>query len=95
MISKTLKTDVGFCGTKLGFEAKNVSSHSLRTAGVMALLCSVVDSDIIKLIGSWYSNEILRYLRVQSDTLMRNLLQLMLTHVKYSFLPHQYYVPCF
>ena len=35
MISKTLKTNVGFFGPNLGFEAKDVSALSLRAAGAM------------------------------------------------------------
>ena len=51
MISKFLKTAVGFCGTNVGFEAKDVSALSLCAAGSMALIFSVVDTDIIKLTG--------------------------------------------
>ena len=55
----------------------------------MALLCSGIDSDIIKVIGRWCSNKILRYLHVQAEPLMRNFSRVMFTHGKYSFLLHQ------
>ena len=64
MISKFLKTAVGFCGTNVGFEAKDVSARSLRFVIAIALLRSGVDRDIIKLIGRWCINKILRYLYV-------------------------------
>ena len=38
MISKTLKTVVGFCGPNLGFKAKDISDRPLCAAGAMALL---------------------------------------------------------
>ena len=51
MIYKTLKTDVIFCGPNLAFKAKDVSNHSLCAAGAMAIICSGIESDIIKMIG--------------------------------------------
>ena len=60
MILKTLKTIVGFCRKNLGFKAKNKSAFFLCATDAMALLCSVVDSKIIKLISSWRSNDMLR-----------------------------------
>ena len=40
MISKTLKTAIGFYGPKLGCKAKDMSSRSLRAAGSVALFFS-------------------------------------------------------
>ena len=56
----------------------------------MELLSASVEIKIIKLIGCWCSNEILRYLNIQAKLLTRNFYQLMLTHGNYSFLPQQY-----
>ena len=89
MISETFKTAVGSCGPNLGFEVKDMSSYSLRATGVMALLCSSVDSNIINMVGRWRSKKMVRYLYVQAEPLMRNLYRLILTHGKYSFLTHQ------
>ena len=73
-ITAHLKTTVKlFAGTPLGFTHHDVSARSLRAAGAMALLCSGVDKDIINLIGSWRSNEMMRYLHVQAEPIMRNL----------------------
>ena len=95
MISKTLKTAIGFYGPNLGFKAKDVSARSLRTSGAMELLWSGLDINIIKLIGRWCSNEMLRYLHVQEGPLMTSFSRIMLTHGNYSFLPHQEEVLCF
>ena len=89
MISKTLKTVVMFCRPNLVFEAKDVSTSSLRSKGAIALLCASVDSNTINLIGRWYSNEMLQYLHVQVDPLMGNFSKLVLTHGNYSFLPQR------
>ena len=64
MISKTLNTDVGFCGTNLVFKAKDVSASSFNAAGDMILLYSGLYSNIIKMIGRWISNKMLMYLHI-------------------------------
>ena len=94
MISKTLNTTVMLCSPNLGFGSKDVFYHSLCTVGAIALLYANVDSFIIKLIGRWFSNEMLPYLHIQADTLTRNFFQLMLTYGDYYFLPQQE-APCF
>ena len=52
--------------------SKDVSARSLCDNGAIALLCSVVDSNIINMIGFCKINEIIRYLHVQVKLLMRN-----------------------
>ena len=89
MITSHLKTTVKlFAGTPLGFTHHEVSARDLRAAGAMALLCSGVDKDIISLIGRWRSNEMMRYLHVKSETIMRNFSKLMISHGNYNLLPH-------
>jgi hypothetical protein len=61
----------------LGFDPKNISARSLRAGGAMALLCAQVDSNVIKLIGRWRSDEMLRYLHLQSYPQMRHMAPLM------------------
>ena len=81
MIASHLKATVKLlAGTHLGFTHKDVSAWSLRAAGTMALLCSVVDTDIISLIRRWSSEKILRYLHVQAEPIMRNYSKLMISH---------------
>jgi hypothetical protein len=71
-ITTTLKAMVTQLGpATLGFLATDVSPRSLRAAGAMALFCARVDSDTIKLIGRWRSDEMLRYLHVQAAPLMQ------------------------
>ena len=89
IISKTFKTSVMFCGPNLVFETKDVYDYSLCSASAMSILCDGVDSDIIKLIGCWCSNEMICYLNIQVKLIMRNFSQLMLTHGNYSLLHQQ------
>ena len=59
----------------------------LHAASAIALLYARVDSNIIKMIGCWRSNGMLRYLHVQVELLRRNFSQLILTDENNSFLP--------
>lgn len=56
----------------LGFNPSDIEARSLRAAGAMALLCAHVDTDKIRLLGRWRSDEMFRYLHVQAEPLMRN-----------------------
>ena len=97
MITKVLKGSVSLSGENLGFLPKDVSARSLRAADAMALLCSGIDTDIIRLIGRWCSDEMLRYLHLQAEPLMRGFSKRMVTPGNYSMLPGQRVpdVPCY
>jgi hypothetical protein len=72
----------------LGFSPSDVSARSLRAAGAMALLCAHVDTDIIRLIGRWQSDEMLRYLHVQAEPIMRGFSKRMITEGDFNLLPN-------
>jgi hypothetical protein len=55
----------------------------------MALLLAHIDTDIIRLIGRWCSNKMLRYLHLQVQPIMRNFASLMLHGSDYTLLPGQ------
>ena len=89
MITAHLKAKVKLlAGTHLGFTYKDVSARSLRAVGSMSLLCSGLENDIIILIGRWRSDEMLRYIHVQAEPIMRNYSKLMISHGNYNLLPH-------
>ena len=72
-LSDTLKLAVTALGpANLGFTPADVSARSLRASGAMALLCAHVDTDMIRLIGRWRSDEMLRYLHVPAAPVMRD-----------------------
>ena len=89
MITKVLKGAVSLCAENLGFLPKDVSARSLRAAGAMVLLCSGINMDIIRLIGRWRSDEMLRYLHLKVEAFMRGFSKRMVTHGNYSMLPGQ------
>ena len=66
-----------------------ISARSLRSEGAMALLCAGIDSDIIRLVGRWRSDEMLRYLHVQALPHTTQLAAAMVQHGTFSLLPHQ------
>ena len=80
MITKVLKGAVSLSGENLGFLPRDVSAWSLQAAGAMALLCYGINTDIIQLIGRWRSDEMIRYLHLQVEPLMRGFSKLMVTH---------------
>ena len=56
--------------TPLGFDPSLLSTRSTRSGGATALLHAGVDADRIRLIGRWRSDEMYRYLHVQSQPTM-------------------------
>lgn len=89
-ITAALRCSTAVLGPTVGFLPSDISARSLRAAGAMALLCASVDSDIIRLVGRWRSDEMLRYLHVQAEPIMRNFARLMLQGGTYNLLPNQH-----
>ena len=88
-ITTALRDATKSLGPSLGFLPSDVSARSLRAAGANALLLSNVDPNIIRLIGRWKSDEMLRYLHVQAAPLMEDYSRRMITGGDYSLLPNQ------
>jgi hypothetical protein len=84
-----LRTITLALGDRYGIQSNEISIRSLRSSGAMALLCAKVDTDMIRLLGRWRSDEMLRYLHVQSFPLLAPLAQQMLRHGDFSLLPNQ------
>jgi hypothetical protein len=69
----------------LGFLAADISAHSLRATGAMALLsCAHIDTDIIRLVGRWRS--VMKY--VQAEPTMHGFSARMLQHGSFFLLPN-------
>ena len=77
----------------LGFTPRDISARALRAGGAMALLCGHVDSDIIKLVGRWRSDEMLRYLHLQAYPIMMHLAPSMVRGGQFQMLSHQQFPP--
>lgn len=93
-ITDVIRVAVFAIGPSLGFLPSDVSARSLRAAGANALLLANIDTDIIRLIGRWRSDEMLRYLHVQAAPLMANYAARMLQAGQYTIIPNQM-VPSF
>ena len=70
-----------------GIASKDLSARSLRVGGAMALLCGHIDFDVIKLLGRWHSDAMLRYLHVQAQPIIQQLAVKMYNHGRYTFTP--------
>ena len=87
-ITEAIRLAALFLGPSHGFLPQDISARSLRAAGAMALLCADVDSDRIRLIGRWRSDEMLRYLHVQAAPVMSRFSSLMLQHGDFHLIPN-------
>ena len=88
-ITAALRATVTFIGPHLvGLSPSDITAKSLRASGAMALLVSRVDTDLIRLLGRWRSDEMLRYLHLQAQPIMQRFARLMVTHGDYHLLPN-------
>ena len=92
-ITALLRLSVTILGTQYGFLPGDVSARSLRAAGAMALLCADVDTDRIRLLGRWQSDQMFRYLHVQAEPVMRHFSSRMLQGGNYTLLPNHAALP--
>jgi hypothetical protein len=88
-LTHLLRLSVQVLGPAYGFLPKDISARSLRAAGAMALLCANIDTDRIRLLGRWRSDEMLRYLHVQAEPLMRHFSSRMLAGGNFTLVPNQ------
>jgi len=88
-ITQALRVSVALIGPRLGFLPSDISARCLRAAGATALLCADVDSCHIQLLGRWRSDEMLRYLHLQAQPLMKDFSRKMLLGGSYHLIPNQ------
>ena len=88
-ITDAIRLAVTYLGPSLGFLPGDVSARCLRAAGANALLCGGVDTDVIRLLGRWRSDEMLRYLHTQANPLLRTFASQMLTGGHFTLIPNQ------
>jgi hypothetical protein len=78
---------------ELGIDPLRISARSLRAGGAMALLCARVDTDLIRLVGRWRSDEMLRYLHLQAYPLMHTFARRMASAGAFAVVPGQDLAP--
>ena len=86
-ITKYLRASTTAIGAQYGLQGTDVDVRSLRPTGAMALLCAKIDPNIIRLIGRWKSDAMLRYLHVQALPSLQNFASDMLRGGHFSFQP--------
>ena len=86
-LTTTLRHAAHVLGANYGIAPQDISARSLRSSGAMALLCAAVDTDIIRLLGRWRSDEMMRYLHVQALPILAPLATQMVTHGAFALLP--------
>lgn len=86
-ITDALRAGAIDIGPSLGFGPADVSARAMRAGGAMALLLADVDSDKIRLIGRWKSDEMLRYLHTTARPIMQNFAAQMVQHGAYALIP--------
>ena len=87
-ISTALRAAVSAHGAPAGLATGDISVRSLRSSGAMALLCAKVDTDQIRLLGRWRSDEMLRYLHVQAVPVVATIASAMLRNGHFQLLPN-------
>jgi hypothetical protein len=87
-LTQELRATVATIGHTVGLNPDVISVQSLHASGAMALLCANVDTDRIRLLGRWRSDEMLRYLHIQAYPVVAHLAPSMLQHGHFSLLPH-------
>jgi hypothetical protein len=88
-LTTALRVAVQVAGLPLGLTPADISVRSLRSSGAMALLCANVDTDRIRLLGRWRSDEMLRYLHVQAVPVVAPIAGAMLRNGQFTLLPNQ------
>jgi hypothetical protein len=87
-LTTELRNVVTITGHSVGLLPSDISIRSLRASGAMALLCANVDTDRIRLLGHWRSDEMLRYLHVQTHQVVTHLAPAMLDHGDFQLIPN-------
>jgi len=86
-LTNTLRGAAQALGDTFGIAPEDISARSLRSSGAMSLLCAAVDTDVIRLLGRWRSDEMMRYLHVQALPILAPLATQMVTHGAFTLLP--------
>jgi hypothetical protein len=58
--------------TLLGLDPANITIKAMGATGAMSLITACIDSDLIRLLGRWQSNFMLRHLCVQAIPVLQN-----------------------
>jgi len=87
-ITAHLRIAVAAIGAGYGLHPADICARALCCSGAMALLCADVDTDLIRLVGRWRSDEMFRYVHTQAVPVTSNLSARMVRHGDYVLVPN-------
>jgi hypothetical protein len=79
---------VAVLGEAMGLTPSDILVRYLQSSDAMALLCSNVDSDLIRILRHWWSNKMLCYSHDQVQPVVAHLAPVMLQHGHFTLLPN-------
>jgi hypothetical protein len=88
-VTDTLRSAMTANVHRTGVQSHEISARSLCAGGAMALLCGKVDFDLIRILGRWHSDAMIRYLHMQAQPITQNFATTMYNHGTYEFLPDE------
>ncbi len=74
---------------RLGFEAADIGTHSIRSGAAMAMYLAGVKVETIQMIGRWRSRSFMRYLRIQVPETTRGVATRMTSRHKFFTIDHK------
>ena len=85
-VTAAIRASVRRLGDVVGLRPEEVSARSLRASGAMAMLLGGIDGDVIRILGRWHSDTMLRYLHVSAESINHNHARSMLLDGHYDLL---------
>jgi hypothetical protein len=74
---------------RTGIYTSEVSARSLRAGGAMAMMCSKIYMNNIRMMGRWHSDAMMRYLHVQFQPIIERYAAKMFNNGSYTFKPNK------
>jgi hypothetical protein len=88
-ITDTLRHAMTVNYHRIGIHANEISARSLRAGGAMAMMCSKIDLNNIRMMGRWHSDAMMRYLHVQTQPIVKRYAAKMFNNGTYTFQPDE------
>jgi hypothetical protein len=84
-VTDTLRHTMTMKYHRTGIQASEISARSLQAGGAMAMMCSKIDMDKIRMMGRWHSDAMMRYLYVQCQPIIECYAANMFNNGTYTF----------
>jgi hypothetical protein len=88
-VMETLRHAMRLNFHRTSIKAADISAHSLRAGGTMAMFFGKIDINNIHFMGRWRSDAMMRYLHVQAHPIMGRFAEVMYNNGAYTFQPDE------